>query len=249
MKKHKSGCTISSMPAKSFTLRVPASCRPGDEHKTQRAFSESVEEYVEGIFRLQREVDRVSTGEVATYMCVSPGSASTMLKKLAELGLAEHEPYQGIRLTAFGEKVAKQLTRAHRILERFLVDHLELPWDDVHELACKLEHYISEDIIDRIDEKLGHPRTCPHGNPVDADAPDPSVRLQDAASGSLKVYRISDERVEFLRHLEELGLTPGQAFEALGSSKIDSLIHLEIDGRPVTVGQEVARHLWVVPAE
>ena len=236
------------MPSKNLTLRVPASCRPGDEHNTQRAFSESVEEYVEGIFRLQREVDRVSTGEVATYMCVSPGSASTMLKKLAELGLAEHERYHGIRLTPFGEKVAKQLTRAHRILERFLVDHLELPWNDVHELACKLEHYISEDIIDRIDEKLGHPSTCPHGNPIDADAPDPSTRLQDAAPGTLRVHRISDERVEFLRHLEDLGLMPGTEFDARGSSKIDSLIHLEVGGRAVTVGQEVARHLWVVPA-
>jgi DtxR family transcriptional regulator, Mn-dependent transcriptional regulator len=236
------------MPTKDFTLRVPASCRPGDEHKTQRAFSESVEEYVEGIFRLQKEVDRVSTGEVAVYMCVSAGSATTMIKKMAELGLVQHEPYQGIRLTEFGEKVAKQLTRAHRILERFLVDNLELPWNDVHELACKLEHYISEDIINQIDRKLGHPRTCPHGNPVNADDPDPSVRLQDAKPGHLKVFRISDERVEFLQHLEAIGLLPGIDFVATGSTAIDSLIHLDISGRPITVGKEVARHVWVVPA-
>ncbi len=235
------------MPLKEFSLRVPASCRPGDEHKTQRAFSESVEEYVEGIFRLQKEVDRVSTGEIAVYMCVSAGSATTMVKKLAELGLVEHAPYQGIRLTEFGAKVAKQLTRAHRILERFLVDNLELPWNDVHELACKLEHYISEDIIDRIDAKLGHPKTCPHGNPIDTDMPDPSVRLQDARAGRLKVVRISDERVEFLQHLEELGLKPGVEFVATGSSQIDSLIHLDIEGRPATVGQQVSRHVWVIP--
>jgi len=236
------------MPTKEFSLRVPASCRPGDEHKTQRAFSESVEEYVEGIFRLQNEVDRVSTGEIAVYMCVSAGSATSMVKKLAELGLVEHAPYQGIRLTEFGEKVAKQLTRAHRIIERFLVDHLELPWNDVHELACKLEHYISEDIIDRIDEKLGHPTTCPHGNLVNADAPDPSTRLQDAKAGMLKVFRISDERVEFLQHLEELGLKPGVVFEATGSSQIDSLIHLKIADKATTVGKQVSRHVWVVPA-
>jgi DtxR family Mn-dependent transcriptional regulator len=236
------------MPVKEFSLRVPASCRPGDEHKTQRAFSESVEEYVEGIFRLQTEVDRVSTGEIAVYMCVSAGSATSMVKKLAELGLVEHAPYQGIRLTEFGEKVAKQLTRAHRIIERFLVDHLELPWNDVHELACKLEHYISEDIVDRIDEKLGHPTTCPHGNFVNPDAHDPSVRLQDAKAGILRVFRISDERVEFLQHLEELGLKPGVVFEATGSSQIDSLIHLRIADRSVTVGKQVSRHLWVVPA-
>jgi DtxR family Mn-dependent transcriptional regulator len=236
------------MPVKEFSLRVPASCRPGDEHKTQRAFSESVEEYVEGIFRLQNEVDRVSTGEIAVYMCVSAGSATSMVKKLAELGLVEHAPYQGIRLTDFGEKVAKQLTRAHRIIERFLVDHLELPWNDVHELACKLEHYISEDIIDRIDEKLGFPTTCPHGNLVNPDAADPSTRLQDAKVGLLKLFRISDERVEFLQHLEELGLKPGVVFEAVGSSQIDSLIHLKIAGKLTTVGKQVSRHVWVVPA-
>ncbi len=236
------------MPAREISLRVPASCRPGEQHQRERAFSESVEEYVEGIFRLQKEVDRVSTGEIATYMMVSAGSATSMVKKLAEMQLVEHLPYQGIRLTELGEKVAKQLTRSHRILERFLVDILELPWNDVHELACKLEHYISEDIIDRIDAKLGHPTTCPHGNPVDADAPDPSTRLQDAKAGRLRVYRISDERVEFLAHLETLGLMPGVEFEATGSSQIDSLIHLQIGDRGVTVGSEVARHLWVVPA-
>jgi DtxR family Mn-dependent transcriptional regulator len=236
------------MPVKEFSLRVPASCRPGDEHKTQRAFTESVEEYVEGILRLQKEVDRVSTGEIAVYMCVSAGSATSMVKKLAEMGLVEHEPYQGIRLTSFGEKVAKQLTRAHRILERFLVDQLDLPWDDVHELACKLEHYISEDIIDRIDRKLGHPKTCPHGNPIDPDSEDSSIRLGDAGVGPLRAVRISDERIEFLQHLDGLGLRPGVEFEAIGSTSIDSLIHLRINEKEVTVGKEVARHLWVEPA-
>lgn len=232
-----------------LTLRVPASCRPGDQDKSKRLFSESVEEYVEGIFRLQKEVEKVSTGEIATYMCVSAGSATAMIKKLHELGLVHHVPYQGIRLTPLGEKFAKQLTRAHRILERFLVDELELPWNDVHELACKLEHYISDDIIDRIDRKLGHPQFCPHGNPVDPDAADPSVRLQDAAAGGLRVYKITDERIEFLQHLEEAGLVPGAEFRAVSSTRIDNLIHLEIAGRPVTVGKEVARHVWVVPAD
>lgn len=237
------------MPNKEITLRVPASCRPGDEHKTQREFSESMEEYLEGIFRLQKEVDRVSTGEIATYMCVSAGSVTTMIKKLAELGLVLHAPYQGIRLTEIGEKVAKQLTRAHRILERFLVDTLELPWNDVHELACKLEHYISEDIINQIDRKLGHPQTCPHGNPTNPDEDDGSIRLDQAIIGSkLKVQKITDERIEFLMYLEDLGLLPGVELDAVGSSPIDSLIHLNVGGKTVTVGKDAGRHLWVVPA-
>jgi len=236
------------MPKQELTLRVPASCRPRTEDQKHRAFSESVEEYVEGIFRLQKEVDSVSTGEIALYMQVSAGSATSMVKKLAEMGLAEHIPYQGIRLTPYGEKLAKQMTRSHRILERFLVDELGLPWNDVHELACKLEHYLSEDVIDKMDTKLGHPKTCPHGNPVDADAPDPSFRLQEAPVGRLRVCRISDERVEFLRRLEELGLMPGVEFEALGSTAVDRLIHLKVGDQTHTVGAEIARHLWVVPA-
>lgn len=237
------------MPQKDLTLRVPASCRPSTESQRQRAFSESVEEYVEGIYRLQKEVDLVSTGEIATYMMVSAGSATSMIKKLAEMNLVEHNPYHGIRLTDFGEKVAKQLTRSHRILERYLVDELGLPWDDVHELACKLEHYLSEDVIDRMDSKLGHPTTCPHGNPVQAEAADPSIRLQAAHPGQFRVVRISDERVEFLRRLDSLGLRPGVEFEAVGSTPIDHLIHLRINGELHTVGHEVARHLWVVPAD
>jgi DtxR family Mn-dependent transcriptional regulator len=237
------------MASKDLTLRVPASCRPSSESQKHRAFSESVEEYVEGIFRLQKEVDRVSTGEIATYMTVSAGSATTMVKKLAEMGLVEHTPYQGIRLTPFGEKVAKQLTRAHRILERFLVDVLELPWDDVHELACKLEHFLSEDVIDRMDKKLDFPATCPHGNPVDPDAPDHSFRLEAARPGRLRVVRISDERVEFLRRLDSMGLRPGTDFEAVGSTSIDQLIHLVVNGESHTVGHEVARHLWVEAVE
>lgn len=234
------------MASKEISLRVPASCRPGEQHKAQRAFSESVEEYLEGIYRLQKEVERVSTGELAVYMMVSAGSVTTMIKKMVDLGLVLHEPYQGIRLTERGELLAKQLTRAHRILEVFLVETLELPWNDVHELACKLEHYISEEIISQIDRKLGHPKTCPHGNPVQPETDDGSFRLQDATEGSrLQVVKITDERVEFLRHLEEVGLLPGVAFTAVGSSPVEDLIHLEVGGKRHTVGKVVGRHLWV----
>jgi DtxR family Mn-dependent transcriptional regulator len=231
-----------------LTLRVPASCRPGDQDRTKRLFSEAVEEYVDGIYRLSYEFEVVTTGEIATYMLVSPGSATTMIKKMAELGLVHHVPYQGIRLTELGLKLAKQLTRAHRVLKKYFVDELGLPWSDVHELACKLEHYIGEDIINKMHEKMGFPEFDPHGGPIDPELPDPSVRLQDAEAGLLRVYRVTDERVEFLEHLESLGLKPGKVFRAVSSTKIDSLIHLEIDDQAATVGKEVGRHLWVVPA-
>ncbi|HEV2472206.1 MAG TPA: metal-dependent transcriptional regulator, partial [Chthonomonadales bacterium] len=127
-------------------IRVPATCRPAAREQEKQALTESIEEYTEGVYRLQEELPVVSTGDIARYMNVAPASVTTMLKKLVELGLAEHTPYQGVRLTPKGEELSICLLRKHRLLERLLADFLELPWHDVHDLACKLEHYISEDV-------------------------------------------------------------------------------------------------------
>jgi DtxR family Mn-dependent transcriptional regulator len=234
------------MAVREFSLRVPPSCRPGEAERTKRDISEIVEEYVEGIYRLQEDARRVTPGELAQYMCVSPGSASSMVKKLAQLGLAVHTPYKSIELTPEGLKLAKQLTRTHRILKRFLVDIVGLPWNDVHELACKLEHFMSADVIDRMFDKLGQPETCPHGNPIDPETEDDSVRLAEAQPGlKLEVVKVTNEAFEFLKFLEDIKLVPGTRFEVAGSTEFDGLIHLRIGEMPITVGREVSRHVWV----
>src|ERR1041385_9247257 len=139
-------------------LRVPASCRPKAARDSEKhELTESIEEYTEGIYRLQEEMEVVSTGDIAKYMSVAPASVTTMLKKLSELHLVEHTPYQGVRLTEKGEALSVALLRKHRLVERMLVDFLELPWDDVHDLACKLEHYLSEDVADRIAKAMNYP--------------------------------------------------------------------------------------------
>src|SRR5947208_3048166 len=200
------------MAVREFQIRVPATCRPkGAKDHDKSQLSESIEEYVEGIWRLEREVDNVGTGEIAQYMNVAPASVTTMLKRLAERGLVEHTPYQSVRCTPKGEELAVNLLRKHRLVERLLVDFLGLPWDGVHDLACKLEHYISMDVADRIAAALGEPKTCPHGNPVDATLEDGSYRLSDAETGTpLTVVKITDEREEFLAYLFDIGLVPGQ---------------------------------------
>lgn len=229
-----------------ISLRVPASCRPGENQRTKRAFTEIVEEYVEGIYRLREALGKVTTGDLAEYMCVSPGSATAMLKKLKQLGLAKYERYKGVNLTPNGEKLAKLLSRSHRILKSFLVNAVGLPWNDVHELACKLEHYISPDVIELMYEKIGRPKTCPHGNPIDPDFDDGSFRLADACIGDhLEVVKLTNESYEFLKFIEDIGLVPGAEFIAVGSTEFDGLIHLEIKGKPITVGREVSRHVWV----
>ena len=237
------------MAVRAFQIRVPATCHPKgakDHDKTQ--LTESVEEYVEGIWRLEREVQTVGTGDIAQYMNVAPASVTVMLKRLTERGLVEHTPYQSVRCTPRGEELAIKLLRKHRLVERLLVDFLGLPWDGVHELACKLEHYISMDVADRIEAALGNPTTCPHGNPVDATLEDGSFRLNDAESGcELTVVKITDEREEFLAYLFGIGLLPGVRIMISERTPFGDVLTLEVEGkdRHVAVGREVSTAVFV----
>jgi DtxR family Mn-dependent transcriptional regulator len=236
------------MPVREVALRVPATCRPAARDREKQELTESIEEYTEGIFRLQEELAVVGTGDIAKYMGVAPASVTTMLKRLVELGLAEHAPYQGVRLTVRGEELSIALLRKHRLLERLLVDFLELPWDDVHDLACKLEHYISEDVADKISKALGNPTTCPHGNPVDARANDGSFRLSDAVAGDvLSVVKITDERAEFLVYVIEIGLLPGSRVNVKSRTPFGDVMNLAYDTGhdPVAIGRDVANSIWV----
>jgi DtxR family Mn-dependent transcriptional regulator len=230
-------------------LRVPATCRPkAARDREKHELTESIEEYTEGIYRLQEEMDIVSTGDIAKYMCVAPASVTTMLKKLVEYGLAEHTPYQGVRLTERGETLSVSLLRKHRLVERMLVDFLELPWEDVHDLACKLEHYLSEDVADRIAKALGYPKTCPHGNPVDATEQDGSLRLAACAVGDvLTVAKITDERLEFLTYVMEIGLVPQTRIVVRGRTPFGDVMTLGVEGQesPVAIGRDVANSIWV----
>jgi len=240
------------MPTREIRLRVPATCRPRQKDHEKSQLTESIEEYVEGIWRLQREVSVVGTGEIAQYMNVAPASVTTMLKRLSELGLVEHTPYQGVKCTEKGEALAITLLRKHRLLERLLVDYLGLPWDDVHDLACKLEHYIGMDVADRIEAALGYPTTCPHGNPVDATLEDGSIRLCDAqAHQPLEIVKVTDEREEFLSYLFQIGLLPGVNIRIMDRTPFGDVLTLEVEGsdKPVPVGKEVSSAVFVHPRE
>ncbi len=234
-------------------LKVPPSCRPkgaNDSKKTE--LTEAIEEYTEGIYRLEEEMQIVGTGDIAKYMCVSPPTVTVTLKRLQELGLAEHTPYQGVRLTEKGRNLSISLLRKHRLVERMLVDFLELPWDDVHDLACKLEHYISEDVADRIAKAMNYPTTCPHGNPIDATANDQSRRLESCAVGEkLKVVKITDERVEFLTYVLEIGVVPGVQIELKARTPFGDVMTLGVEcenGKinDVAIGRDVANSIWVI---
>jgi DtxR family Mn-dependent transcriptional regulator len=229
-------------------LRVPASCRPAARDRATQEQMETIEEYTEGIYRLQEEMAVVGTGDIAKYMSVNPASVTTMLKKLIEFGLVEHTPYQGVRLTPKGEQLSISLLRKHRLVECMLVDFLELPWEDVHELACKLEHYLSEEVTDRIARAMGYPVTCPHGNPIDATLKDGSRRLSECLVGqTLTVVKITDERLEFLTYVRDIGLLPHIDIQVQSRTPFGDVMTLRVEGREteIAVGREVTDSIWV----
>jgi DtxR family Mn-dependent transcriptional regulator len=133
---------------------------------TRAPLSEAIQDYLKGIYKLQEGEGRVTITAVARAQNVSPASASAMVKKLAALGLAEHEPYRGAKLTSAGERVALEVIRHHRLLELYLAQTLGLDVDAVHDEADRLEHVISEELEARIDKALGFPTHDPHGDPI-----------------------------------------------------------------------------------
>ncbi|HEX3224563.1 MAG TPA: metal-dependent transcriptional regulator [Gaiellaceae bacterium] len=133
---------------------------------SQEPLTEAIQHYLREIYKLGDAGELVSVTALARAQEVSPASASAMVKKLAALGLAEHEPYRGISLTPAGERVALEVIRHHRLLELYLAETLGVHVDDVHEEADKLEHVISEELESRIDKALGFPTHDPHGDPI-----------------------------------------------------------------------------------
>jgi DtxR family Mn-dependent transcriptional regulator len=179
------------------------------------ARSPAVEDYCKAIFTLEsRTEEPVATNPLAERLGLTPGSVSAMLKRLGELGLIEHHPYRGVRLTEQGRKVALEVIRHHRLLELFLAETLEMPWDRVHAEAEVLEHVISEELEQLIAEALGHPTIDPHGDPIPSAELElhelETVALERLQEGDGGVFvRVSDADPEMLRYLSGHGIAPG----------------------------------------
>jgi DtxR family transcriptional regulator, Mn-dependent transcriptional regulator len=143
--------------------------------------SQAIEDYAKAIYAISQERDGlVLNGEVAQRLDVTPATATSMLKRLADLGLVDYRPYKGVSLTASGERVALEVIRHHRLIEAYLSEALGMPSDRVHEEAEVLEHYISEELEALMAAKLGEPSHDPHGTPI----PGPDLRPPPAAEGS-----------------------------------------------------------------
>lgn len=216
--------------------------------------SEAVEDYAKAIYALaERESGPVGTSALAERLGVSPGTVTAMLKKMADRGLLEHVPYRGVTLTAEGREVALEVIRHHRLLEAYLSEALGMPWDKVHQEAEVLEHYISEDLEERIATALGDPLHDPHGDPI----PDRSlglavdesaVRLAELGEGEGGILsRVSDSEPAMLRYLEERRIRPGARMKVLKRGPFGGQLSVEVDGREHDIGAELARRMVVSP--
>lgn len=176
--------------------------------------SRSVEDYLKAVYSLNERGDAAGTSDLARALEIQPASVSGMIRRLAEDGLLEHEPYRGVRLTPQGHREALRILRRHRIIETFLVQRLGYPWDDVHEEAERLEHAASDTLIDRMADALGNPATDPHGAPIPTREgeidPTPSRSLDEVLPGTRVLVRsVPDNNRDRLRYCKAVGLVPG----------------------------------------
>lgn len=216
--------------------------------------SPTVENYLKRIYLEHQSAPSqlVPMGRLASLMNVVPGTATTMVKALADSGLVSYEPRGGVRLTRGGEQLALHVLRRHRLVELLLVKILGLDWSEVHDEAEELEHAISDKVIDRIDALLGHPSVDPHGDPIPSAkgkvADDSRLKsLADCAlNRRLRVARILDQDPPFLQFVERCGLTPGVTVVAESREPMaQSVVVRPQDEDRVTLGTAAAGNILV----
>ncbi|MGH2979898.1 MAG: metal-dependent transcriptional regulator [Solirubrobacterales bacterium] len=218
--------------------------------KTPRP-SEAIENYAKAIYALEQR-GNVTNNALAERLGVTPASASSMVKKLDELGLVKHVPYKGVKLTGSGRRVALEVLRHHRLLELYLAESLDVPWDRVHDEAEILEHVLSEELEELIAAKLGNPTHDPHGDPIPNAALEikeqPTQALASLPTGSTGVFvRVSDSDPSMLRYLAQLGITPGDRLEVVDRQPFGGPLFARFDGHVHALGGELAAAMRVEP--
>jgi DtxR family Mn-dependent transcriptional regulator len=215
----------------------------------------TVEDYVKRIYMLQQRTAApdglVPLGQVSSVVGVVPGTATTMVKALAESGLVHYEPRSGVRLTTAGEKLALHVLRRHRLVELFLVNVLGFDWSEVDVEAEQLEHAISDRLLERIDQHLGHPAYDPHGDPIPTAAgtirPRATTPLAEAVIGlPLTIAHITDQDAHFLGYAAQRGLVPGVCVTIEGVDTLGDSVSLCVGGQTkLTLGRAAAMKIAV----
>lgn len=214
--------------------------------------TEATGNYLKAIYKLRRGTEKVTTQALSKRLHVTPASVTGMLKKLGAAGLVRYAPYRGVELTAKGQKAALEIIRHHRLLELYLNEVVGLSWDKVDAEAEKLEHVISEEFEEKMDEALGRPRHDPHGDPIPTKEgvlrEEPLEPLATMQPGQSAVVRgVSDRDPERLRYLAVLGLTPNATVHLIEVFPFGGPLRVRVGEGEHSLGPELARDVFVVP--
>ena len=233
--------------------------------KSEELLSATVEEYLETIYNMSMEGEVVIGARLAERFRVAAPTVTEMLKRLVRNGYIEMDNKRHVTLTEAGNKAAEAVLRRHRLTERFLVDMLGMQWHEVHEEACRLEHFISGAVEARVIANLHNPLTCPHGNPIPGSVPNArnylkdhhAVRLSSVSEGAhttlLCISEVVEDEEALIRYLHDKGLTPGTLLTVVSladedgsgqSEHVDS-VTLRLDDREVSISKAIASKLWV----
>ncbi len=210
-----------------------------------------MQDYAKAVYALEsRGGSAVSTNDLAARLGVTPASVSGMVRKLTEVGIVEHQPYHGVRLTEQGRRVALEVLRHHRLLELFLARELGMPWDRVHAEAEVLEHVLSEELEQLIAARLGDPAVDPHGDPIPTprfEIEEPPTRSLDelAVGGAGRFVRVSDSDPEMLRYLADQGITLGARLEVIDRQPFGGPVFVRCGEREHPLGGELARAMRI----
>lgn len=214
----------------------------------------SVEDYLKAIYRLSPEGRPAATSDIARLLDLSAPSVSGMVKRLSELGLLEHIPYKGVQLTEAGRRAALRMVRRHRLIEAYLVQFLGYGWDTVHVEAERLEHAVSDTLVERMAAALGHPVVDPHGDPIpgaDGSIHEPACTpLADVDIGeTVEIRRVDESEPERLRYLALLGLVPGVVLTVLDHQPFGGPVTVQSAGERHSIGAELAQVVLVVAGD
>jgi DtxR family Mn-dependent transcriptional regulator len=211
----------------------------------------SEENYLKTIYHLMNLSDsEVSTNAIAEMMETKASSVTDMLKKLSEKDLVNYKKYQGVSLTEKGNLMAKMIVRKHRLWEVFLVEKLDFPWDEVHDIAEQLEHIKSEELINKLDDFLGNPTEDPHGDPI-PDAQGRMIKMDKQLLSDLAVNQIGicvgvkDSSADFLKYLDKQEIALGSKIEIISKETFDLSIKIKVDTKELTISNKIASNLFV----
>jgi len=232
--------------------------------KTEESLSATVEEYLETIYNMSAEDEVVIGARLAEKFHVSAPTVTEMLKRLVRDGYIEMDAKRQVTLTEEGNKAAEAVLRRHRLTERFLVDMLGMQWHQVHEEACRLEHFISGAVEDRVIASLNYPTTCPHGNPIPGSVENARTYLKDQGAVRLStlttrdkaaillISEVVEDEEALILYLHDKGLTPGTQLTVLAKEDEKESVDLQeenfkllVKGRELCISKAVASKIWV----